>query len=133
MLCIGYHIYTKHCFYRLLAVNNNRMQFPYLALYRLLDHVLSQQTVSIYNGRMQFQYLAIYHLLDIIYIHHALSQQTVSSCNILILHSKYGKTVLSGHSKIYKTRALKTNRSQRKVESIAEYSLGAFCNTFDLH
>ena len=71
-------MYTKHCFYRLLAVNINRMQFPYLALYRLLDHVLSQQTVSIYHGCMQYPYLAVYHLLDIIYIHHVFSQQTIS-------------------------------------------------------
>ena len=28
---------------------------------------------------------------------------------------------------------LKTNGSLMKVESIAECSLGAFCNTFDLH
>ena len=41
--------------------------------------------------------------------------------------------VLSGHSKIDKIKALKTNGSLMKVESIAECSLGAFCNTFDLH
>ena len=43
------------------------------------------------------------------------------------------KHVLSGHSKIDKTNVLKTNDSLMKVESIAECSLGAFCNTFDLH
>ena len=43
------------------------------------------------------------------------------------------KPVLSGHSKIDKTMVLKTNDSLMKVESIAECSLGAFCNTFDLH
>ena len=43
------------------------------------------------------------------------------------------KPVLGGHSKIYKTKVLKTNGSLIKVESIAECSLGAFCNTFDLH
>ena len=41
--------------------------------------------------------------------------------------------VLSGHSKIDRTKVLKTNGSLMKVESIAECSLGAFCNTFDLH
>ena len=40
--------------------------------------------------------------------------------------------VLSGHSKINKTKILKTNGSFMKVKSIAE-SDGAFCNTFDLH
>ena len=35
--------------------------------------------------------------------------------------------VLSGHSKIDKTKILMTNDSLMKVESIAE------CNTFDLH
>ena len=39
------------------------------------------------------------------------------------------KPVLSGHSKIDKTKVLKTNGSLMKVESIAE----AFCNAFDLH
>ena len=43
------------------------------------------------------------------------------------------KPVLSGHLKIDKTKVLKTNGSLMKVESIAECSLGAFCNTFDLH
>ena len=41
--------------------------------------------------------------------------------------------VLSGHSKIDKTKVLKTNGSYMKVESIAECSLGAFCNIFGLH
>ena len=41
--------------------------------------------------------------------------------------------VLSGNSKIDKTKVLKINGSLMKVESIAECSLGAFCNTYDLH
>ena len=52
-------------------------------------------------------------------------------------HSKENtvKPVLSGHSKIDKTKVLKVNGSLMKVESIAdaECPLGAFCNTFDLH
>ena len=40
------------------------------------------------------------------------------------------KPVLSGHSKIDKTKVLQTNGSLLKVESIAEWSL---CNTFDLY
>ena len=43
------------------------------------------------------------------------------------------KSVLSGHSKIDKTKVLKTDGTLTQVESIAECSLGAFCNTFDLH
>ena len=43
------------------------------------------------------------------------------------------ETVLSDHSKIDKIKVLKTNDSLMKVESIAECSLGAFCNTFYLH
>ena len=43
------------------------------------------------------------------------------------------KPVLSGHSKIDKTKALKTNGSLMKVDSIKKCSLGAFCNTFDLN
>ena len=43
------------------------------------------------------------------------------------------KPVLSGHSKIDEAKVLKTNGSLMEVESIAECSLGAFCNTFDLH
>ena len=45
------------------------------------------------------------------------------------------KPVLSGHSKIVKTKVLMANGSLMKVKSIAECStpLGAFCNTFDLH
>ena len=43
------------------------------------------------------------------------------------------KPVISGHSKIDKTKVLNTNGSLMKVKSIAECSLGAFCNSFDLH
>ena len=51
---------------------------------------------------------------------------------ILSLNSTVN-SVLSGLSKIDKTKVLKTNGSLMKVQSIAECSLGAFCNTFDLH
>ena len=43
------------------------------------------------------------------------------------------KPVLSDHSIKDKTMVLKTNGSLMKVERIAECSLRAFCNTFDLH
>ena len=43
------------------------------------------------------------------------------------------KPVLSGHSKIDKIKVLKTNSSLMKIETIAEFSLGAFCTTFDMH
>ena len=43
------------------------------------------------------------------------------------------KPVLSGHSKIDKTKVFKTNGRLMQVESIAECSLGAFCNSFDLY
>ena len=52
-------------------------------------------------------------------------------CNVLELSTV--NPVLSGHSKIDKTKVLKTNGSLMKVESIGECSLGAFCNAFDLH
>ena len=42
-------------------------------------------------------------------------------------------SMFSGHSKIDKTKVLKTNGSLMKVENIAECSKRAFCNTFDLH
>ena len=43
------------------------------------------------------------------------------------------KPVLSGYSKIDKTKVLKSNGSLMKVESIAECSKRTFCNTLDLH
>ena len=43
------------------------------------------------------------------------------------------KPVLSGHSKIDQTKALKTDGSLIQVESIAECSRGAFCNTLEMH
>ena len=43
------------------------------------------------------------------------------------------KTVLSGQSNIDNTKVLKTDGSLMQVKSITECSLGAFCNTFDLH
>ena len=53
--------------------------------------------------------------------------------NSIIANTSTVKPVLSGHLKIDKTKVLKTNGSLMKVKSIAECSLGAFCNTFDLH
>ena len=58
--------------------------------------------------------------------------QTKRPCDILS-NSNTVKPVLSRHSKIDKTKILMTNGSLMKVESIAECSLGAFCNAFDLH
>ena len=55
--------------------------------------------------------------------------QPEDSCDMTITV----KSVLSGYSKIDKTKVLMTNGCLLKVESIAECSLGAFCNTFDLH
>ena len=52
--------------------------------------------------------------------------------NIALFYN-YSKPVLRGHTKIDKTKVLKTNGSLMNVESIAECSLGAFCNTYDLH
>ena len=43
------------------------------------------------------------------------------------------KPVLSGHSKIDKTKVVKPCSSLMQVKSIAECSTGAFCNAFDLH
>ena len=43
------------------------------------------------------------------------------------------KSVLSSHSKTDKTKILMTNGNLMKVQSVAECSLGAFCNMFDLH
>ena len=52
----------------------------------------------------------------------------------LVLNPLYTvKPVLRGHSKIDKRNILMTNGSLIKVESIAECSLRAFCNIFDLH
>ena len=45
----------------------------------------------------------------------------------------YSKTCLKRPLKIDKTKVLKTNGSLKKVESIAECSKRALCNTFDLH
>ena len=59
-----------------------------------------------------------------------IQKQLTSSC---LVGPNTVKPVLSGNSKIDKTKVLKTNDSLMKVESIAECSHGAFCNTFDLH
>ena len=50
----------------------------------------------------------------------------------LVVVTSTVKPALSDHSKIDK-KCLKDNGSLMKVESSAECSLGAFCNTFDLH
>ena len=54
--------------------------------------------------------------------------------NIYNIFTKfYSKTCLEQPLKKDKTKVLKTNGSLMKVESIAECSHGAFCNTFDLY
>ena len=56
-----------------------------------------------------------------------------SHCFVFSINNGTVKPVLNGHSKIDKIKDLKTDGSLMKVESIAECSLRAFCNTFDLH
>ena len=55
--------------------------------------------------------------------------------HISVLEDCTVKPVLSGHSKLDKTKVLETHGtcSLMKVESSAECSLGAFCNTSDLY
>ena len=48
-------------------------------------------------------------------------------------YKNYSKTCLKRPLKNRQTKVLKTNGSVMKVEKFAECSLGAFCNTFDLH
>ena len=71
-------------------------------------------------------------------------EQTMHDCpNIIVpklivqdfidLHIEYSKTCLKQPLKNRQNKGLKTNVSLMKVKSIAKCSLGAFCNTFDLH
>ena len=46
---------------------------------------------------------------------------------------EYSKTCLKWPLKKDKTKVQMEHGSEMKVESIAECSLGAFCNTIDLH
>ena len=43
------------------------------------------------------------------------------------------KPVLSDYSKLDKTKVLNPCGSLMQLKSIAECSMGAFCNNFDLH
>ena len=52
---------------------------------------------------------------------------------LLPYHHSTVRPVLSGHTKIDKTKVLKTIGSLMKVKSITECFKRAFCNTFDLH
>ena len=60
-----------------------------------------------------------------------------SMVNYLVSQKKvtgiYSKTCLKRSLKNRPNQGLKTIGSLMNVESIAECSLGAFCNTFDLH
>ena len=55
------------------------------------------------------------------------------TCSHISLFDYSKPCVKKGHSKIDKTKIFMTNGSLMKVEGISECSLGAFCNTFDLH
>ena len=53
---------------------------------------------------------------------------------VAVLHRFYcSETCLKPPHKIDKTKVLKIGDSLLQVESIGECSIGAFCNTFDLH
>ena len=62
-----------------------------------------------------------------------LSTEVSSDCSHCNTSLKYSRTCLKWPLKNRQNKDLKTNGSLMKVESIAECSLGAFCNTFDLH
>ena len=53
--------------------------------------------------------------------------------SLLDAYNKYSKTCLMRPHKNRQNKDLKDNGSLTKVESISECSLGASCNTFDLH
>ena len=59
--------------------------------------------------------------------------QTNQSLTSWLIYCTTIKPVLIGHSKIDKTKVLMTHGSLMKVQSIAEWSSGTYCNTFDLH
>ena len=59
--------------------------------------------------------------------------ELVNKKTIRILDVWYSKTCLKRPLKNRWNKGLKDNGSLMKVESIVECSLGAFCNTFDLH
>ena len=52
--------------------------------------------------------------------------------DVCIVVLKYSETCVKWPKKIEETKFLMINGSFMKVQSIAECSLGAFCNTFDL-
>ena len=53
--------------------------------------------------------------------------------NQIIVLKKHCKTCLKRPLQIDKTNALKTDGSLMQVDSIADCSIGAFCNMFDLY
>ena len=55
------------------------------------------------------------------------------SANATVFVLSYSKICLKRPLKNRQNKGLKTNGSLMKEEIIAECSLGAFCNTFDLH
>ena len=59
--------------------------------------------------------------------------ENVVKTKLGIVFKIYLNLSLATFSKIDKTQVLKTGVSLMKVKSIAESSLGAFCNTLDLH
>ena len=69
--------------------------------------------------------------------------KTTSSCRLVLINllkangifhkNRYNKPSLKRPLKNRPNKVLKTNGSLMKVKSIAECSLGAFCNTFHLH
>ena len=84
------------------------------------------------GGKMTPRALRISFIMDILCTIR-LSIFTLLTCMISVI-SMYSKTCLKQPLKNRdKTKVVKTNSSLMKVESIAECSLGAFCNTFDLH
>ena len=94
----------------------------YIIKQNLFKHIVSAFTAN--GNKYNLLNSAMIELFEFIrlvsYSHSAVFKRTV-------------KPALSGHSKIDKTKVLKTNGSLMKVKSIAECSHGAFCNTFDLH
>ena len=53
--------------------------------------------------------------------------------SVVYFNYMYNGNIVKRPLKIGKTKVLKTDGSLMQVQSIAECSLGAFCNTFDLH
>ena len=112
--------------------------FPSLSIVIVLGNSVDLNEMDLHS-LPKFGLRSLWYIEEINQVHvptnweNTVTVRTSFTYTLVTFTSTYSKTCLKRPLKNDKTKVITTTVSLMKFECIAECSLGAFCNTFDLH